>query len=364
MIDTAPLNRYPIQTYVLQRNDTIIKEAIEREIARGGQVFYLNNRVNSIPKTVEKLKKLVPEAKIKFAHGQMNREQIEEVLSEFIEHDFNVLVATTIIETGIDIPNTNTIIIHDADKLGLAQLYQVRGRVGRSDKIAYAYLMYDGSKALSETAKKRLHTIERFTELGSGFKVAMQDLTIRGAGDLLGSEQSGFIDSVGLEMYNQLLNEVITGKEKEVTVNNDIYVAQHVAPEYVENDLVRIEIHKSISKINNFDDVEKLKDELTDRFGKLDQELILYMYEKLYKKQSHQIGVEKTNVTPTSVELILSVSKSKEIDGNRIFELAAHFDVPIKLSYLREKVGIKFDMIKEKRHWLYITNIFLSNYLN
>ena len=364
VIDTPPMNRYPIQTYVIERNDTIIKEAIERELARGGQVFYLHNRVQSIPKTTERLKKLVPEAKVRYAHGQMNRDEIEEVLEDFINHEFNVLVSTTIIETGIDIPNTNTIIIHDSDQLGLAQLYQVRGRVGRSDRIAYAYLMYDPRKILTEAARKRLSAIERFTELGAGFKIAMQDLSIRGAGDLLGREQSGFIDSVGLDMYTQLLNEVITGKEKEISVNNEIYVAQHVAPEYVDNDLVRIEIHKSVSNINNINDVEDLKNELTDRFGQIDQELILYMYEKLYKKQAYKLGVEKINITKNQVELIISKEKSKEINGNRLFELAAHYDTPVSLSYLKERVGIKFNISNEKRHWLYIVNIFISNYLN
>lgn len=364
VIDTPPMNRYPIQTYVLERNDTIIKEAIEREIARGGQVFYLHNRVQSIPKTVERLKKLVPLANVRYAHGKMNRDEIEEVLEDFINHEFNVLVSTTIIETGIDIPNTNTIIIHDSDQLGLAQLYQVRGRVGRSDKIAYAYLMYDPRKILTEAARKRLHAIERFTELGAGFKIAMQDLSIRGAGDLLGREQSGFIDSVGLEMYTQLLNEVITGKEKEITVNNEVYVAQHVAPEYVNNDLVRIEIHKSVSNINTINDVEDLKNELTDRFGEIDQELILYMYEKLYKKQAYKLGVEKLNQSQDTIELIISKEKSKEIDGNYLFELAHHYSTPVRLSFLRERVGIKFDLKGEKRHWLYIVNIFISNYLN
>ena len=364
MIETPPLNRYPIQTYVLKRNETIIKEAIERELARGGQVFYLHNRVQSIPKTAERLSKLIPEAKVRFAHGKMNRDEIEEVLEDFINHEFNVLVSTTIIETGIDIPNTNTIIIHDSDQLGLAQLYQVRGRVGRSDRIAYAYLMYDGRKILTDAAKKRLNAIERFTELGDGFKVAMQDLTIRGAGDLLGSEQSGFIDSVGFEMYTQLLNEVITGKEKEITVNNDVFVNQHVAPEYINNDLVRIEIHKAVSDINNIDDVENLKDELVDRFGEIDQELILYMYEKLYRKQSHKLGIEKTNVTPNRVELVINKEKSQEVDGTKLFQLASHYQTPISLSYLKEKVGINFDMRKEKKHWLIVVNVFLSNYLN
>ncbi len=363
MIETPPRNRYPIQTYVMERNDTIIKEAIEREIARGGQVFYLHNRVQSIPKVAERLSKLVPEAKITYAHGKMNRNDIEEVLTDFISHEYNVLVATTIIETGIDIPNTNTIIIHDADQLGLAQLYQVRGRVGRSDKIAYAYLMYDKNKILTEATKKRLSAIERYTELGSGFKVAVEDLTIRGAGDLLGSEQSGFIDSVGIEMYTELLKEVITGKEREIVSNNEVYVSQHVAPEYIDNDLVRIEIHKSVSKINNFQDVESLKAELLDRFGNIDQELILYMYEKLYKKQAYRLGVEKTDVTPNQVEIVISKEKSKEIDGNKLFKLASHFQTPIKLSYLKEKVGIKFDITNEKKHWLFVVNVFLSNYL-
>jgi transcription-repair coupling factor (superfamily II helicase) len=363
MIETPPRNRYPIQTYVMPRNETIIKEAIEREIARGGQVFYLYNRVQSIPRIVQKLEKLVPEAKINFAHGKMNRHDIEDVLSDFISHEFNVLVATTIIETGIDIPNTNTIIIHDSDQLGLAQLYQVRGRVGRSDKIAYAYLMYDKNKILTDATKKRLNAIERYTELGSGFKVAIEDLTIRGAGDLLGSEQSGFIDSVGIEMYTELLREVITGKEKVITSNNEVYVSQHVAPEYINNDLVRIEIHKSISRINTFEDVENLKLELEDRFGEIDQELILYMYEKLYKKQAHRIGVEKTDVTPNQVEIKISKEKSKEIDGNKLFKLASHYHTPTSLSYLKEKVGIKFDMRNEKKHWLFVLNVFLSNYL-
>ena len=364
MIETPPRNRYPIQTYVMERNDTIIKEAIEREIARGGQVYYLYNRVQSIPRIVEKLEKLVPEAKITSAHGKMNRHDIENVLSDFISHEYNVLVATTIIETGIDIPNTNTIIINDADQLGLAQLYQVRGRVGRSDKIAYAYLMYDRNKILTDATKKRLSAIERYTELGSGFKVAVEDLTIRGAGDLLGSEQSGFIDSVGIEMYTELLKEVITGKEREIITNNEVYVSQHVAPEYIDNDLVRIEIHKSVSKINTFEDVENLKLELIDRFGEIDQELILYMYEKLYKKQAHKIGISKTDITPNQVEIKISKEKSKDINGNKLFQLASHYQTPVTLSYLKEQVGIRFDMRNEKKHWLFVVNIFLSNYLN
>lgn len=363
-IDTPPMNRYPIQTYVIKRNKTLIKEAIEREIARGGQVFYLYNRVRSIEKIASDLQDLVPKARVIYAHGKMGKNKIENVITNFVDHEYDVLVATTIIETGIDIPNTNTIIIHDADRYGLSQLYQVRGRVGRSDKIAYAYLMYDPGKILTEQAKERLSAIEKFTELGSGFKIAMQDLTIRGAGDLLGKEQSGFIDSVGLDMYLTLLDEVVTGKEKKLEVNNEVFVSQHVAPEYINSDIVRIEIHKSVSKINNFMDVEKLKKQLIDRFGPIDQELILYMYEKLYKKQSYKMGVEKTKVNKNSVELIINKETSDKMDGMKLFELSNHFDIPVKLGYIRGKVTIEFDLTNETRHWLYLVNIFLTNYLN
>ena len=212
MIETPPLNRYPIQTYIIKRHNAIIKEAILREIARGGQVFYLYNRVYDMPLIEKRLQKLVPEARITHAHGKMNRDDLENTISLFIEGEYDVLVSTTIIETGIDIPNTNTLIIHDADRLGLSQLYQIRGRVGRSDKIAYAYLMYDENKLLKDDAKKRLKTIKDFQELGSGFKIAMRDLAIRGAGDLLGEEQSGFIDSVGLETYLRMLKKLLMRK--------------------------------------------------------------------------------------------------------------------------------------------------------
>ncbi len=363
MIDTPPLNRYPVQTYILARDMALIREAITRELARGGQVFYLYNRVGSIEGMVKRLGDLIPDARIAYAHGKMKRDELEEVIGSFIDHDYDVLVSTTIIETGIDIPNTNTLIIHEADRLGLSQLYQIRGRVGRSDKIAYAYLMYDPTKILKEDAQKRLSAIEQYTELGSGFKIAMQDLSIRGAGDLLGSEQSGFIDSVGMELYLKLLEETITGKETSPRVEGEIFTDQHIDPEYVNDETVRIEIHKEISKLNHLKDVEYLKDSLIDRFGPLSPEIILYMYEKLYKKQAYQLGVEKTK--PGAItELVISREKSALIDGEKLFTYCDKFMVPVLLSYQRQRISINFDLRKDNRHWLYVVNVFLSGYFD
>ncbi len=364
MIETPPLNRYPVQTYVVERQEALIKEAITRELARGGQIFYLFNRVQGIEGIVKRLEDLVPEARVAYAHGQMNRNQLENVLSDFIDHAYDILVSTTIIETGVDIPNTNTLIIHDADKLGLSQLYQIRGRVGRSDRIAYAYLLYDAYRNINDEAKKRLTAIQDFTALGSGFKIAMRDLSIRGAGDILGSEQSGFIDSVGLELYMKLLEEAITGvsmeKPKETAID-EIYAPRHVDPEYVSQDSVRIEIHKRISELNRIQDVEDLKLELTDRFGALDADLLLYMYEKLFKKFSAMIGVHKTIVESNQVTLVLSIEASSKIDGKKLFDKANASKVQVRLAYLKGHVHIIMVTKFEKQHWLYLYDVFLDD---
>ena len=366
MIETPPRNRYPVQTYVVERQEALVKEAISREIARGGQVFYLFNKVQGIEGMVHRLEKLVPEAKITYAHGKMNRDQLENVLSDFIDHAYDVLVSTTIIETGVDIPNTNTLIIHDADQLGLSQLYQIRGRVGRSDRIAYAYLMYDAHKNINDEAKKRLSAIQDFTALGSGFKIAMRDLSIRGAGDILGSEQSGFIDSVGLELYMKLLEEAITGvtleRPKETQID-DVYAPRHVDPSYVSEDSVRIEIHKRIAELNRIKDVDDLKLELTDRFGELDADLLLYMYEKLFKKLSSHIGAYKTVVEANQVTLILSMEASQKIDGKKLFEKANAFLAQMRLAYLKGHVHMTLVTKFEKQHWLYLFDLFLDDFI-
>ncbi len=209
LIETPPMDRHPIQTYVLEYNDSVIREAIYRELGRGGQVFYLHNRISDLELVYRKIRKLVPEARICLGHGKMNRDELEDTIQSFIDKEYDVLLCTTIIETGIDIPNSNTLIIDEADKLGLAQLYQIRGRVGRSDKIAYAYLTYRRNKVLSAVEGKRLSAIKEYTTLGSGYKIAVRDLAIRGAGDILGKEQSGYIDSIGLDMYMKMLDNSI-----------------------------------------------------------------------------------------------------------------------------------------------------------
>lgn len=366
MIETPPLNRYPVQTYVVERQNALIKEAIEREIARGGQVFYLFNRVRGIEGMVAKLNKLVPEAKITFAHGKMNRDELETTLSDFIEHRYDVLVSTTIIETGVDIPNTNTLIIHEADYLGLSQLYQIRGRVGRSDRIAYAYLLYEPSKVMNDEAKKRLHAIQDFTALGSGYKIALRDLSIRGAGDILGAEQSGFIDSVGIELYMKLLEEAVTGESLErekPTGIEEVFAARHVDPEYVNQDSARIEIHKRIADLNLVSDVDDLKDELTDRYGALDVDLLLYMYEKLFKKLSAKVYAQKTIEGVNETTLILSREANDKIDGKKLFERAQTFKPRLGLSYVKGHIHIVLPTKGQKQHWLYLFDKFLEDYL-
>lgn len=365
-IETPPLNRYPVQTYVVPRDDALTKEAIRREIARGGQTFYLYNKVDDIELIVLKLQRLVPEAKITFAHGKMSKVQMENTIKDFIDHEYDILVATTIIETGIDIPNTNTLIIHDADKLGLSQLYQIRGRVGRSDKIAYAYLMYERNKSLNDEAFKRLKALEEFTELGSGYKIALKDLSIRGAGDILGSEQSGFIDSVGFEMYMQLLDEVLHDKPelKVDTDNNNAYTNQTINESYVRKDSIRIEIHKKISKLNSIKDLFDLKNELEDRFGKLDEDLLVYMYEKLYNKLSSKLGVYKTNRFKDGFEMIMNKEVSNNLDGQILFEFISKYEDDISLKYVKEEVSIKVKLKNNDAHWLIFATNFLESYKN
>ena len=240
LIETPPVDRYPIQTYVVEENKQLIKDAIYKELSRKGQVFILYNSVEKIQTKLAELNKLVPEARITFAHGQMTKQELESKMYAFINHEFDILLCTTIIETGIDIPNVNTLIILNADRFGLSQLYQIRGRVGRSDKFAYAYLMYQPSKVLTETAIKRLNVIKEFTELGSGFSIATRDLSIRGAGDILGSEQAGFIDTVGIDLYLKMLDNEVN-KRKGLIVEEDeddsakplINVDTHIKDNYV-----------------------------------------------------------------------------------------------------------------------------------
>ena len=365
LLETPPLNRYPIQTYVLERHDEIIRDSIQRELARNGQAFYLYNKVEDIAVVANKVQRLVPEARVVYAHGKMSRLELEEVIEKFLDKEYNVLVSTTIIETGIDIPNANTLLIHDADKLGLSQLYQIRGRVGRSDRIAYAYLMYDKRKQLKEEAVKRLKVIKEFTELGSGFKIALRDLSIRGAGDILGTEQSGFMDSVGLDLYLDMLKEEIaiqTGeieeKPEETQPPIKVRVNKYIDSNYIKNDFVKVEMHRKIANITSKQDIDNLIEEFTDRFGAPNKDITLYMYEKLFEYLSQQVGMERIRETKNNVTFILTKEASDRINGEYLFMKANEISKYIRFTYRLEKINIIIDTIKLSKHYLfYITEL-------
>ncbi len=342
LLDTAPKNRYPVQTYVIEYNEMLVREAILKEMSRKGQTFILYNRIINMEFTFEKIKKLVPEARICYAHGQMNKEKLQDVIIDFNNYVYDVLVSTTIIENGIDIPNANTIIIMDSDQLGLAQLYQLRGRVGRSDKIAYAYLTYKKQKILTTTAKQRLDAIKEFTELGSGYRISMRDLAIRGAGDILGSEQAGFIDSVGVDMYMDLINEEINGIEDNIEEEIlPIDVQTHIDESYTNDNSIIIELHKKINNIKKKKDFEEVYNEIKDRFGKVDENLKIYMYEKYYEQLIQ----------------LLKIQLFENDDLKITFKLKKEFFKNINIDYLffeTQKISEKFNF-KCKNNIIYIT---------
>ena len=301
VIETPPTNRYPVQTYVLEKNDSVIRDAVLREMERGGQVYYLYNKVDTIDQKVSELQELIPEASIGYVHGQMSEIQLENTLLDFIEGQYDILVTTTIIETGVDIPNANTLFIENADHMGLSTLYQLRGRVGRSNRIAYAYLMYRPEKSISEVSEKRLEAIKGFTELGSGFKIAMRDLSIRGAGNLLGKSQSGFIDSVGFELYSQLLEEAIAKRNGNANTNTRIkgnaelilQIDAYLPDTYISDQRHKIEIYKKIRQIDNRVNYEELQEELIDRFGEY-PDVVAYLLEiGLVKSYLDKIFVQR-----------------------------------------------------------------------
>ena len=279
-IETPPKNRQPVQTYVIEKNNVLIKQIIERELARDGQVFYLYNRTNQIANVAYNIELMIPGAKVAIGHGQMDKNELEDVMMRFVNKEFNVLVCTTIIETGIDIPNANTIIVENADKFGLSQLYQIKGRVGRSDRGAYAYLLYNPTHVLNEEASKRLKAIKEFTELGSGYKIAMRDLAIRGSGDILGGTQSGFIDSIGFEMYMKILQDAINQKmgkkeTEEIEVKSvNVSVEGYIPHDYVSSDIEKLELYQRLDNTKTIKEIDHLKSEFIDYYGKLPEEVI------------------------------------------------------------------------------------------
>lgn len=275
VLEEPPMERMEIQTYVMEYNEEMVREAISRELARGGQVYYVYNRVNTIVEMANTISKLVPEANVAFAHGQMKERELERIMYDFINGDIDVLVSTTIIETGLDIANVNTMIIHDADTMGLSQLYQLRGRVGRSNRTAYAFLMYRRNKMLKEVAEKRLHAIREFTQLGSGFKIAMRDLEIRGAGNLLGAEQHGHMEAVGYDLYCKMLNESVKELKGEIKPEErfetliDLDIDAFIPEKYIRNEYQKLDIYKRIAGIENQEEYDDMLEELMDRFGEL-----------------------------------------------------------------------------------------------
>lgn len=296
VLEEAPEDRLPIQTYVMEYNEEMVREAIERECARGGQVYYVYNRVEDIAELTAQVQKLVPDVQVAFAHGQMKERELEKIMYDFINGEIDVLVSTTIIETGLDISNANTMIIHDSDKMGLSQLYQLRGRVGRSGRMAYAFLLYRRDKMLKEVAEKRLSAIREFTDLGSGFKIAMRDLEIRGAGNLLGAEQHGHMEAVGYDLYCKMLNEAVRHLKGEIeeetyTTTIDLNVDAFIPDSYIPNAYHKLDIYKRIAAIESRDEMDDMIEELIDRFGDLPKKVEMLLEVAALKALAHDVYV-------------------------------------------------------------------------
>lgn len=367
VIETPPENRFPVQTYVVEYNPALVREAIERELARGGQVYFLYNRVEDIERKVDEISMLVPDARVTYAHGKMNESELESVMLSFLEGQHDVLVSTTIIETGVDIPNVNTLIVFDADRMGLSQLYQLRGRVGRSNRVAYAYFTYKRDKVLSEVAEKRLQAIKEFTELGSGFKIAMRDLSIRGAGNLLGAEQHGFIDSVGFDLYSQMLKDAIeqrigTGAEEQtIDVEIDLEVDAYLPDAYISDSKQKIMMYKQFRGVSAIEDIEELQEEMIDRFGDYPQEVGYLLQIANIKVLATQEGIELIKQTKQEVTLLFSEKASQNIDGGKLFMLGNNFGRMIGLGMEGSRLKIVMNVRElEVAKWLTIAENLLK----
>ena len=328
VLEEAPNDRMPIQTYVMEYNDEMVREAIERECGRQGQVYYVYNRVEDIAEITGHIQKLVPDVTVEYAHGQMKEHQLERIMYDFINGEIDVLVSTTIIETGLDISNVNTMIIHDADHLGLSQLYQLRGRVGRSNRMAYAFLLYRRDKLLREVAEKRLAAIREFTDLGSGFKIAMRDLEIRGAGNLLGAEQHGHMEAVGYDLYCKMLNEAVKhlkGEMKEETFNTtmDLNVDAYIPDSYIPNEYQKLDIYKRVAAIENEEEMEDMLEELIDRFGDIPKKVETLLAVASLKAIAHSAYV--TAVEQKGERFTFSMYEKAKVQPQKIPGLLEQF---------------------------------------
>jgi len=321
ILDEPPEARQPVQTYVMEYNQEFVRDAINRELARGGQVYYLHNRVRNIAEETMRVQQLVPQARVSFAHGQMSETELENIMHDFVEGDIDVLVCTTIIETGLDIPNANTMIIQNADHMGLSQLYQLRGRVGRSSRLAYAYLMYRRDKVLREEAEKRLQTIREFTEFGAGFKIAMRDLEIRGAGNLLGAEQHGQMDLVGYDMYCKLLAEAVSqlkGEpiETQREISIEVSIDAHIPPRLIPDEQQKLEIYKKISLITSQQDYYDVQEEIEDRFGNLPPPVVNLLDVAIMKATARKLGV--VSIAQKGLNTVISFRQDANVDLDKL----------------------------------------------
>ncbi|WP_085522372.1 transcription-repair coupling factor [Tuberibacillus sp. Marseille-P3662] len=355
VIETPPENRFPVQTYVTEHNGALIREAVERELGRGGQIYFLYNKVESIVQMAEHISTLVPDARVAFAHGQMKETELEAVMLDFLEGAYDVLVSTTIIETGVDIPNVNTLIVHDADRMGLSQLYQLRGRVGRSNRVAYAYFTYQRDKIMNEVAEKRLEAIKEFTELGSGFKIAMRDLSIRGAGNLLGAEQHGFIDSVGFDLYSKMLKDAIEERKAGsaessdeqpgiVSGDNNVTIeidADAYIPEaYISDSLQKIEMYKRFKSVETMKDIQDLEDEMIDRFGDYPREVIDLFKISRMRVYANDLYIESIKRVKDQFIVIFSEAGSEQIDRVALFQTVSDLGRHIGLGADNQKIKL------------------------
>ena len=328
VLEEAPQDRMPIQTYVMEYSDEMVREAIERELARGGQVYYVYNRVSDIADVAGRLSRLLPDAAVSYAHGQMRERQLEDIMYDFINGDIDVLVSTTIIETGLDIPNANTMIIQDADRFGLSQLYQLRGRVGRSSRMAYAFLLYRRDKLLKEVAEKRLSAIREFTDLGSGIRIAMRDLEIRGAGNLLGEAQSGHMEAVGYDLYCKMLNEAVKNlkggvEEESFSTVIDLNIDAYIPSSYIRNEYQKLDIYKRIAAVENEEELDDVTEELIDRFGDIPKKVQQLLHIAALKNLAHEAYV--TAVEQKGEDIRFTMYARAKIDVQKIPALLASF---------------------------------------
>ena len=361
IIETPPINRYPVQTYVLKENDLIIRDAIYKELSRKGQIYVLYNRIEDIYNIQDKLLKMVPEARIRIAYGTMNKEELDEVMNDFKEYKFDILLCTTIIENGIDIGNANTLIVYNADNFGLGQLYQIRGRVGRSDRIGHAYLFYKPNKELNDNAIKRLQAIKDFTELGSGYKIAMRDLAIRGAGDIFGSDQAGFVDEVGISLYVKMIENELKKAKGEIVIEDDddnddvseLNISTHIKDDYVSDEDIKIEIHKLINSISNKEELTSIKNEIVNRFGKIDDDMDIYMNNEILNYKKKQLDIYKIDVNDRFVEVILSKELSQKIKGDRFLIETLKLSNKFNISYMNNMINVKLYYKTLEKHYIY-----------